>query len=548
MIGQVLDGRYRVVRSLGEGGFSKTFLAEDSRRPGSPICVVKHLQPARTDADFLEVARRLFHSEAEALEKLGHHDQIPRLLAFFEENQEFYLIQEFVPGSSLAEQLASGQPWPEAKVRILLKELLETLSFIHRLGVIHRDIKPENIICRQSDQKYILVDFGSVKQVSSQTLLHNDQMTGTVIVGTPGYMAGEQGQGKPRPCSDIYALGVVAIQALTGIHPSRLKEDEAGELIWQSQANVSPQLATLLTRMVRYYFKLRYQSADEVLQALGGRPEHPPEQATVVQSVGSRPPQPYPQQPPQRPRYNPTTARTRVVSQPRFEELPPKRKGSIWPAIATFSLIGILLGAGAVVLNPQLASQVIPFFDLITASDNGPELLATTQAAANTSGDLGKAIDALQDIPSTSAAYGEAQQQIQQWQGQWQDQQALFAQAEAAAQTSQWYQVRKQLSRLPKNPYWNQRSDSLDRQAQRRIADLERVESTPIPTPTPTPSPDPTPTPEPTPTESPQEDSTIPEFPVDGELDPAPPPPNSPIEIPVPAPSPRVPSRAPDLQ
>ncbi|MGB7412888.1 MAG: serine/threonine-protein kinase, partial [Thermosynechococcaceae cyanobacterium] len=461
MIGQVLDGRYRVVRNLGEGGFSKTFLAEDSRRPGSPICVVKHLQPARTDADFLDVARRLFHSEAEALEKLGHYDQIPRLLAFFEENQEFYLIQEFVPGSSLAEALASGQPWPEAKVRVLLKELLETLSFIHRLGVIHRDIKPENIICRQSDQKYILVDFGSVKQVSSQTLLHNDQMTGTVIVGTPGYMAGEQGQGKPRPCSDIYALGVVAIQALTGFHPSRLKEDDAGELIWQSQAHVSPQLATILTRMVRYYFKLRYQSADEVLQALGGRSE----QATVVQSVDSRSPQNYPQQPPQRPPYNPTTARTRVVSQPRFEELSPKRKGSIWPAIATFSLIGILLGAGAVVLNPQLASQIIPFFDLITASDNGPELLATTQAAANTFGDLGKAIEALQDIPSTSAAYGEAQQQIQQWQGQWQDQQALFAQAEAAAQTSRWYQVRQRLSRLPQNPYWNQRSGSLSRQA-----------------------------------------------------------------------------------
>lgn len=536
MIGQILDGRYQVVRNLGEGGFSKTFLAEDTRRPGRPICVVKHLQPARTDPDFLSVARRLFHSEAEALEKLGHYDQIPRLLAFFEQEREFYLIQEFVPGASLDQALVPGQPWPEAQVRILLRELLQTLAFIHRQGVIHRDIKPENIIRRQSDNKYILVDFGSVKQVSSQTLLQNDQMTGTVIVGTPGYMAGEQGQGKPRPSSDIYALGIVAIQALTGTHPSKFQEDEFGELVWQSQANVSPQLATVLTKMVRYYFKVRYQSAEEVLQALKGA------QATSVQQT-SRPKQP--------PVSYPPTERTEVVSPRRREVIAPRPKQSfpVAGAIATFALVGALLGAGAVVLNPDLITD-LPFFEALTATDDGPALLAAAQTTADTSGDLGDAIDQLQQISSDSAVYNQAQGLLTQWQDQWQQQQGTFQQAQAAAQSRRWYQVRTLLSKLPQNPYWGQQSSSLARQARQGIAEIERIQARPKPTPSVTPEPSPEPTPEPT--SEPPEDTAEPEDPdqpADSITGPSPTPsptfPQLPVEIPVPAPNSGGPSPAP---
>ncbi|MEO0377864.1 MAG: serine/threonine-protein kinase, partial [Cyanobacteria bacterium P01_A01_bin.17] len=502
MIGQILDGRYQVVRNLGEGGFSKTFLAEDTRRPGRPICVVKHLQPARTDPNFLTVARRLFHSEAEALEKLGHYDQIPRLLAFFEQEQEFYLIQEFVPGASLDQALIPGQPWPEAQVRILLQELLQTLAFIHQQGVIHRDIKPENIIRRQSDDKYILVDFGSVKQVSSQTLLQNDQMTGTVIVGTPGYMAGEQGQGKPRPSSDIYALGIVAIQALTGTHPSKFQEDEFGELIWQSQANISPQLVTVLTKMVRYYFKVRYQNAEEVLQALKGA-------QTVGAAVQRTPQSRRPERPPVS--YAPID-RTEVVS-PRREVITPSPRQSfpVGGAIATFALVGAMLGAGAVILNPELVTK-LPFFESLTATDEGPTLLAAAQTTADTSGDLGAAIDQLQQIPTDSSAYNQAQALLPQWQDQWQQQQAIFQQAEAAARSRRWYQVRTQLSKLPQNPHWDQQSSRLARQARQGIADIERIQARPKPTPSVAPEPSPEPTPEPTPSE-PLEDSTNPENP-----------------------------------
>ena len=542
MIGQILDGRYQVVRNLGEGGFSKTFLAEDTRRPGHPICVVKHLQPARTDPNFLTVARRLFHSEAEALEKLGHHDQIPRLLAFFEQQQEFYLIQEFVPGASLAQALASGQPWPEAQVRVLLRELLQTLAFIHRQGVIHRDIKPENIIRRQSDNKYILVDFGSVKQISSQTLLQNDQMTGTVIVGTPGYMAGEQGQGKPRPSSDLYALGIVAIQALTGRHPSKLQEDEYGELIWQKQANISPQLATVLTKMVRYYFKVRYQSAEEVLQALEGAPVST---ATPNRRVTQ-------DRRPERPPVYASTAKTQVVS-PRREVPPrevltpqPRQSLPMGVAIATLALVGTVLGAGAAIFNPELITE-LPLFKSLTATDQGPALLASAQVTADTSGDLGTAIDQLQEISTDSAVYDQAQALLPQWQDQWQQQQATFQEAETAAQRRRWYDVRSGLAKLPQNPYWDQRKSNLSRRTRQEIAEIERVRAIPKPRPSVRPESSPEPIPEPSPTEAP-EGATEPQDLTD-ELaipDPSASPrfPQLPVEIPVPAPR----EPAPELQ
>lgn len=536
MIGQVLDGRYQVVRNLGEGGFSKTFLAEDTRRPGKPICVVKHLQPASTDPQFLSVARRLFHSEAEALEKLGHHDQIPRLLAFFEQQQEFYLVQEFIPGASLASELASGQQWAEAQVQVFLRELLETLAFIHDQGVIHRDIKPDNIIRRQSDGHYVLVDFGSVKQVSSHTLLQSDQMTGTVVVGTPGYMSSEQAQGKPRPNSDIYALGIVAIQALTGVPPSKLGEDEYGELLWQNQAAVSPQLATVLTKMVRYYFKVRYQNAQEVLQDLATNRTASPSRLSKQQ------PEPYV-----------PTAQTRVVSPPRFSEPVPK-SSPVVPAIATLSILGAMLGVGAVLLNPQLITD-LPFFESLTATDNGPALLAAAQTTADTSGDLGTAINQLREISTDSSAYGQAQALISQWQNRWQQQQTIFEQAEAAMRSQNWYSVRTLLSRLPQNPYWDQRTRPLSRQASREIAELERVRSRPRPRPSVQPDPSPTPTPEPSPSEPPDDlieetkDPTDVEEPIE---DPSPPvsPPRLPIEIPVPPPrssTPEVPAPTPSL-
>jgi serine/threonine protein kinase, bacterial len=268
MIGQLLAGHYRVLQVLGAGGFGQTYITEDLHLPGNPKCVLKHLKPASADRSLLELARKLFEKEAIVMQKLGNHDRIPRLLAYFEEQQEFYLVQEYIPGHPLSAELSEGQRWREEQVVELLQEILEILTFIHAQGVIHRDIKPDNIMRREIDRRLILIDFGAIKQVRNQQMLHGQQ-TMTVAIGTPGYMPIEQASGAPRASSDIYALGKIGIQALTGVNPWELIEDEqTGELKWEHLTAANPQLIAILQRMTRYHFKDRYLTAEEALQTV----------------------------------------------------------------------------------------------------------------------------------------------------------------------------------------------------------------------------------------------------------------------------------------
>lgn len=266
-----LGGRYKVLSKLGAGGFGQTFLAEDMHLPDHPCCVVKQLKPQFTDANSLQTARRLFDTEAKVLYQLGSHNQIPRLMAHFEEDQEFYLVQEFINGASLSEELIAGQPWPEARVVALLQDILQALAFVHNQHVIHRDIKPPNLMRRASDGKIVLIDFGAVKQVSTQIVTAKSGSTNlTISIGTQGYMPNEQLGGNPRFSSDIYAVGMIGIQALTGVHPRHLSEDvKTGEILWRDRApHTTPELADFLDRMVRYDFRARYTTASDALAAL----------------------------------------------------------------------------------------------------------------------------------------------------------------------------------------------------------------------------------------------------------------------------------------
>ncbi|MBD2180760.1 serine/threonine-protein kinase [Aerosakkonema funiforme] len=269
MLGKTLRGRYQIIRLLGSGGFGATFVAEDRDLPGKPQCVVKQLKSKDVDPSLLQTARRLFETEAQVLYRLGKHDRIPQLLAHFEENQEFYLVQEFIEGEDLSQEITSGKQMNEAEVIAFLQDVLETLVFVHHQNVIHRDIKPSNIIRRRQDGKFVLIDFGAVKEITSLVITTQGQTGGTILIGSSGYMPNEQLGGKPRFNSDIYALGMTAIQALTGISPDELQsEAETGEVIWREQARVSKQLAAILDKMVRSHFRERYQSANEVLEDL----------------------------------------------------------------------------------------------------------------------------------------------------------------------------------------------------------------------------------------------------------------------------------------
>ncbi|MBW4613565.1 MAG: protein kinase [Desmonostoc vinosum HA7617-LM4] len=330
MLGKLLDGRYKVIQVLSAGGFGETYIAEDTRRPGNPKCVLKLLKPAISEPYYLQVARRLFNSEAEILEQLGNHDQIPRLLAYFEENQEFCLVQELIVGHPLSAEMRVNQRWSENQIIQMLQDILNVLVFVHQYGAIHRDIKPDNLIRRDADGKLVLIDFGAVKQMQTQVASSPSQVA-TVAIGTPGYMPAEQAQGKPRQNSDIYALGMIAIQILTGVLPTQLEENpQTGELVWQNQVQISPRLAAIIEKMVRYHHRDRYQSTTEVLQDL--------------QELLNPFPTTQPSIPPMGSAF--ATQSTSSVSQPLDFSPPPTSLSSLNKALAVIRFIPFIGAAG----------------------------------------------------------------------------------------------------------------------------------------------------------------------------------------------------------
>ena len=273
MLGKLLDRRYRIIREIAEGGFSQTYLAEDTRLPRNPQCVVKHLNPTIDDPIFTQKALELFKAEAETLQELGRHDLIPQLYAYFEENKEFYLVQEYIAGHLLSTEMSPGSQMAEARVAQIVKEILEILQFVHKYNVIHRDIKPSNLIRRHRDGKLVLIDFGTVKQVQMEVASAHHKAKVTLPIGTPGYMSYEQERGQSVASSDIYSLGMVALQALTGKHPSQFPRDRDNEINWRSYAKVGREFAVVLDRMTRCNTGDRYQTVDEVLRDIAKLPK-----------------------------------------------------------------------------------------------------------------------------------------------------------------------------------------------------------------------------------------------------------------------------------
>lgn len=276
MTGKTIGGRYHITRHLGGGGFGQTFYAEDSQLPGRPACVVKQLKPQCDEPGAVQIARRLFEQEVRTQQSLAGHEQIPRLLAHVEEGGEFYLVQEFIDGTSLQDEMPPGSRHSEAHVAALLRDLLDALAFVHGRGVVHRDIKPANLIRRRRDGRIVLIDFGAVKQMAAGGGAAAQSQT--VAVGSDGYAPAEQLAGHPQFSSDLYAAGVVAIQALTGVHPAELRRYwQTGELIWRDQAQISPALAGVIAQMTCYDYRRRFPTAAEALAALeaaAGRAGH----------------------------------------------------------------------------------------------------------------------------------------------------------------------------------------------------------------------------------------------------------------------------------
>ncbi|MEK0194093.1 MAG: serine/threonine protein kinase [Oscillatoriales cyanobacterium] len=263
--GQLVGGgRFKIIKFLGQGNFGETYLAEDGHDSHSR-CALKRFSFVSNDPTSFLKAKELFEREAQVLKDLTKNTEnhlIPQYIAYLADAQEWYLAQEYIEGCNLREELQKDKTLNEDKVASLLEDVLNSLTFIHGKKTIHRDIKPENLIRRNRDGKIFLIDFGAVKQDVAKLT-----SPGTKIY-TEGYAPLEQIQGYPQASSDIYALGMTALEALTGVEPEKLKDVTTGKVLWPPSFNASDKLKKILEKMVEHNCQRRYQSAEKVLNDL----------------------------------------------------------------------------------------------------------------------------------------------------------------------------------------------------------------------------------------------------------------------------------------
>ena len=266
----LLKERYRAIKPIGEGGFGRTLLAVDEDKPSKPPCVIKQFLPQAQGTNNSQKAAELFEQEAQRLDELGKHNQIPELLAYLIQEKSQYLVQEYIDGHNLAETLVEQGNFNELQIWELLNSLLPVLEYVHSSEVIHRDIKPENIIRNQNKQLF-LVDFGAAKVVTGTAMFR----TGTSI-GTPEFVAPEQTRGKAVYSSDLYSLGTTCIYLLTGISPFDLFDFSENNWVWRQYLvdnPVSDKLSNILDKLIDNATSRRYQSGTEVLKEINPQKE-----------------------------------------------------------------------------------------------------------------------------------------------------------------------------------------------------------------------------------------------------------------------------------
>ncbi|MFL0648424.1 protein kinase [Cylindrospermopsis raciborskii UAM/DH-BiRr] len=286
-IGQIIttpeNKQYEITEKLGNGSFGITFKAEELST--EQICVIKQFKPENNSPINLEIGLKLFKREAEKLRKIKHN-QIPKFIDYFNQESEYYLLQEYIEGHNLTKEITQNIKDEEYVTR-LIKDILEVLSFLHKNNLIHRDLKPSNILRRTNDNKIVLIDFGAVKEIISQSQIQNNNQEPHTLISSDGYAPLEQKQGYPNFSSDIYAVGVIAIQALTGqpihshifIHPTGngLGNQSNETLDWHRYApNISQPLSDIIDKMVMTNHRRRYQTAQEALEAIKSMLPSPP--------------------------------------------------------------------------------------------------------------------------------------------------------------------------------------------------------------------------------------------------------------------------------
>ena len=377
----LLNNRYRILKTLGRGGFGETYLTEDTHMPSKRKCVLKQLKPiVKSPKTPLWIEER-FQREAAILEELGEgSDQIPQLYAYFSEDDKFYLVQEWIEGLTLDQYWSQEGNLHRDEIKQILLQLLPVLDYVHSRRIIHRDIKPENIILRQGDNKPFLIDFGAVKEAIATEINEDSHSSYSASIGTPGYMASEQAAGRPIYSSDLYSLGLTMIFLLTGKSPNELETDPRnGEIIWREHAsNLDPELAAIIDKAIRFHPRDRFTTAREMLDALSNEAIESLDNltgATLNLSPGNN---------------SVLANRNKTVNFQRKKAQQPK-KHSLLTNLALFALIAIAVAGGTfatgfAVISSLLRSRTEPVQQAqVESSTRQPEIFETPEAdSANT--------------------------------------------------------------------------------------------------------------------------------------------------------------------
>lgn len=271
---QLLGDRYQAVKILKTYGFGKTYLATDTQLPDRPKCIIKQLQYPDTSPKSRKLLQILLEKKAEAFTSIAPHPQIPCLLDYFQGRQHFYLVEEFIPGTSLEKEIGCDRPFSQSKLIQLLQESLTALSVIHDAGLIHLNLKPSNLIRHATTGKLMLIGLGIFHDICDRAWRSHTQTTPGDLNGSALYMAPEQQENQPQFNSDLYTLGIIAIQAATGYSAAELStyplETQAAtpEEAWYYGISLDPRLVQLLNRLIHPSSQQRYQLTKDALADL----------------------------------------------------------------------------------------------------------------------------------------------------------------------------------------------------------------------------------------------------------------------------------------
>ena len=488
LLGQILYERYHITQVLSSGAFGQTYLAKDISQSDKPQCVVKHHRLLYNYPGLLNTSRRILINEAKILKQVGCHGQIPQLLACFEENQWLCLVQELVEGVPLSQILPfkpkQEQLWQPTQVGEFLEDILGVVKFIHSQKVIHGDIKPNNIIQRSGDRKYVLIDFGSSQNINPRNEKPVSTLPESTSVKPLGFIAPEQLIGFAYPSSDLYSVGMVAIKALTGLEPDKLPQNpQTGEIDWQKlmpptvAIDGEIDLLAILQKMVRYDPMERYQSAEEIMEALKNVNFHsfvlslfePISQVVVEDKPMEKPVEV----------LSPIAAE-RVESPQEVEKVETAKQEQESESVnrhylldyslelmeSAFSQFGRLpifvkgMGIGMAVTN--LVAIGFGTYSLVNTMGAAPELDKLREASRQyQEGNLFEALSIAESISEQSPVFEESRTAATIWQQQWQQAQKQFSLTQQAFEAQQWFDVLETGNKIPQIEYWQKKATAM---------------------------------------------------------------------------------------